>query len=199
MELIKEIEKQKIGKYIYRIGVFKCPICGRNKTMRYHIGLRDFTCGNHRGWNAITHGETRKSKPRSKLYVMWVSMKMRCKNKNDANYKNYGGRGIKLFEGWIDFKVFKNWAIDNGYKNGLTIDRIDNNGNYSPENCQFISLSANSVKRRGIKLTYEKAEEIREYYKNNKVNYIQLAEVFNISSSHARDIILRKRWPRDYK
>lgn len=76
-------------------------------------------------------------------------MKSRCGNTKVPCWKRYGGRGIKVCDEWInDFAAFRTWALANGYKTGLTIDRIDNDGNYTPENCQWLTLSENSKKVR---------------------------------------------------
>ena len=73
------------------------------------------------------------------LYSIWSSMKNRCANSNDRAYHNYGARGIKVCTDWLDFVPFYNWCIDNGYEDGLSIDRIDNNKDYCPKNCRIIS------------------------------------------------------------
>lgn len=92
----------------------------------------------------------------TKLYKSWQRMKVRCYNKNYSHYKDYGGRGIVVFDEWLhDVVSFYNWAIDNGYQEGLTLDRIDVNGNYEPGNCRWITNDEQQNNRRNnIKITY---------------------------------------------
>ena len=71
------------------------------------------------------------------LYKRWFAMKSRCENQKNPSYENYGGRGIKVCDEWKDFLTFQEWAFNNGYKQTLTIERIDVNGNYEPSNCVF--------------------------------------------------------------
>jgi hypothetical protein len=80
-----------------------------------------------------THGMRR-----TRLYNTWTQIKQRCINENNDRYEEYGGRGIKVCKEWIEsFEVFKEWALKNGYRNDLSIDRIDVNGNYEPVNCKW--------------------------------------------------------------
>ncbi len=89
-----------------------------------------------------THGFSR-----TKLYIVWQAMIARCHNPNVKSFKNYGDRGIKVCPEWKRFESFKIWADKNGYKKGVSIDRIDNDEDYCPENCQLIPLSENIQKR----------------------------------------------------
>ena len=82
----------------------------------------------------------------SKLYYIHGEMMRRCYSPKDHSYLRYGGRNIKVCEEWHDFKKFQEWSFANGYSEGLSIDRIDVNGNYEPANCQWITISENASK-----------------------------------------------------
>jgi hypothetical protein len=87
----------------------------------------------------------------------WHSIKARCYNEKNENYKNYGNRGIIVCEEWLkDFWEFYEWSILNGYKKGLTIDRIDNNLGYSPSNCRYVDYKIqNNNTKRNVKILFK--------------------------------------------
>lgn len=98
-----------------------------------------------------THGQSK-----DKFYQVWNGIKQRCYNPHNKNYHNYGGRGIEVCNEWRnDFQAFYDWSISNGYKDGLQIDRINNDGNYEPSNCRWVDRFTNNNNRRNnISFTY---------------------------------------------
>lgn len=96
-----------------------------------------------------------------RLYNTWTNMKQRCYNPNSRDYKNYGERGISICEEWKnDFQAFYSWAMANGYKDNLTIDRIDVNGNYEPSNCRWVTMLVQRHNRRDAE--FEAGKELEK-------------------------------------
>lgn len=94
---------------------------------------------------------TRHGLSRTPLYKTWSSIIQRCTNPNNKEYHNYGGRGISVCSRWEDYNSFHQ-DMSSGHKPGLQIDRIDNDGDYSPENCRWVTPSENNRNRRNNKI-----------------------------------------------
>lgn len=100
----------------------------------------------------LVHGDSERGK-QSRLYKIWADMKQRCLNPNNTAYKNYGGRGIKVYDKWIEsYEVFKKWALENGYTDSLTIERINVNGDYEPLNCTWVTMKEQQNNRRNNRI-----------------------------------------------
>lgn len=100
-----------------------------------------------------THGQSK-----TRLYSTWAGMIARCTEGNKTRYKNYEGRGIKVCDAWLSFEVFYEWALSSGYEEHLIIDRIDNDGNYCPENCRWVTYEKSANNRRYVKLVEYKGQ-----------------------------------------
>ena len=131
----------------------------------------------------IKHGLSR-----TRIYQIWSDMKQRCDNPNNSFFHRYGGRGIGYVEEWKLFPNFYEWAIKNGYSENLTLDRIDNDSNYSPDNCKWSTQREQSLNKKhlpnkygykGIRALFRKGQIYR--YKavcfvNGKEHYIGCAK-----------------------
>ena len=119
-------------------------------------------------------GNTKHGKCYTKIYGVWHGIKQRCFDKNRPEYERYGGRGITMFSDWLDFEKFYKWAINSGYKEGLSIDRVNNDGNYEPNNCRWSTRKEQQNNTRyNLILTY----------KGEQLTLSQAARKFNLSTS----------------
>ena len=173
--------------------------CGTEKAVTANSLLsgRSSSCGCDKSANAITakknfttHGETK-----TRLYQIWAGMRKRCNNQNSYNYKHYGGRGISVCSEWDDFLAFKEWAVNNGYDDSLSIDRIDVDGDYTPLNCRW----ADNITQANNKRTNHKIEHngviytVAELARLIEVPYDYLCENYNKGRTVDEIIDMRKQ------
>src|SRR5699024_6277604 len=109
----------------------------------------------------ISQANSTERRNNKRLYKVYESMKQRCLNPNNDSYHHYGGRGITICEKWVkDYSNFYKWATSNGYRDNLTIDRIDVNGNYTPSNCRWVGWEEQSTNKRNTIRVRVNGEEL---------------------------------------
>ena len=114
---------------------------------------------------------------KTKIYSVWRTMKQRCTYEKNESYKNYGGRGITYCDEWEEFEPFYEWAMANGYKEGLSIDRIDSDGNYEPSNCRWVTMKKQQNNRTNNRIIK---------YKNKEMNLQQFIKLTGLTESAVR-------------
>lgn len=151
--VLEKDERIKYGNY-YKI-TWKCICdCGKECTAVGDSIKRGLTqscgCFAHEQKNKqkyhLIHGDTG-----TRIFRIWCGIRDRCKNTNNPRARDYVGRGITVCEEWSDYLIFKHWAMLHGYREDLTIDRIDNLGNYCPENCRWVTTKTQNCNTRRTK------------------------------------------------
>jgi len=154
----KTVKTREYGEYI-------C-VCGNH----FEVLTKSIKSGRTKSCGCLQKQMAKKAKTTHGLsshpiYKLFSGMKNRCYNSNDYHFEWYVGRGIKICQEWLtDFNAFFDWSIKNGWEKGLEIDRIDNNQNYSPENCHFVNHKEN-------------IENTREIIKTNTSGYRNISKV----------------------
>ena len=197
MELIRYIESRRDSKgRLRKWFIFKCSCCLQEVERGLANGLRNKSCGHCKGSKKlrsearIKHGETG-----TRLYMVWALIKQRIFNPKASGYKDYGGRGITVCNEWLEFISFRDWALNNGYTEGLEINRMNNNNNYEPSNCNFVTHEENAQNKRNNKIKSIKiANEIRDLDKTGLYTRKEIAIKYNVSIVMISNIINNKSW-----
>jgi len=193
MELIKDLPPEKLSGRERKstMALFICSFCGLLNKKPKSDGLKNRSCGCQKDEHKKSHGD---GTSKNRLYRCWKSIKCRCLTKSTTRYDRYGGRGITMCKEWVEsFAAFRSWALKNGYEETLTIDRTDNDGNYEPSNCRWVTKRENN-RNRNTKLNMAKAEEIRELYKTGNYTQEELGKMYNVSKETARSVIIGELW-----
>lgn len=188
MEFVETLGIEKAGGRNRRFAIFHCKGCGENVKKRQDTGGRQENCGCVPGGHK--HGLSK-----VRAYRLLQNMKERCYNEKAENFKYYGARNIGVCDEWKrDPTSFIKWAAANGYAADLTIDRIDNDGNYEPSNCRFVTVKTNIRNRGYNKLSLEKANEIRKLYSTGRYSQGKLSRLFDTAQSNIWQVIHDKIW-----
>lgn len=144
--VISEETLIKSHKYV----LCRCD-CGNEKNVNLNSLLKGMSnsCGCWRreyiSNKNYKHGHAVRNATKERLYNIWIGMRRRCLDEKDKGYHNYGERGITICPEWVDdYDTFRTWAYNNGYEDSLTIDRIDNDKGYSPNNCRWVNMQVQS-------------------------------------------------------
>lgn len=160
--------------------------CGTEKTVSgTHLrGGKTTSCGCFNRDQKTSHGGSR-----TRLYRIWINMRRRCTDHRDKDYPKYGERGITVCDEWLkSFETFQAWAIANGYEESLTLERNDNNGPYSPENCRWATCEEQANNRRGNVVVTCRGESLTlaEWERKLGLRYGSLRDL----RSSGRDVLL---------
>lgn len=181
-----------------RWGAFWCPSCGSVVERMMRNGARDLSCGCSRyafsGDSNATHGLTRNGQMHP-LYAVANAMIERCHNPNSDGYERYGGRGITVCAEWRrDRAAFVSWALANGYRPGLQVDRENNDGPYSPANCRFVTRKVNCRNRRSTVLSAEVVVAMRADFATGSFTQKAIAQKYGLSTSQTHRVLSGKSW-----
>lgn len=151
------------------------------------------SCGCYKKELKITqlekHGITTGGKPRT--LIIWSGMKARCLNNKSISYKSYGAKGVTVCDEWLEFKNFHNWAITHGYQDGLTLDRIDNYGNYEPTNCQWVDSKENKKRQRNTRYIVINgiSKSVSDWCRTLKISKTTAYKHLNVSDQEFIDFV----------
>lgn len=180
LSAVRPHHKDEAGRWLWE---FDCE-CG-NSVVRAAYSVKRKTspttscgCVHH----LKTHGLSSECR---NLNWVWSAMRQRCMNPANKDYPNYGGRGIVICDEWGDFAEFHKWAVGTGYRKGVTIERVDVNGNYEPSNCTWIANERQALNTRKIRL-FE--------YQGSQLTIRQLADIAGVSPRTMKSRLTSYGW-----
>jgi hypothetical protein len=190
LEILEDAGYKIYKKQRQRIVLCKCD-CGIIKEIplnKLRVGQKSCGCE----WGSFKFGLWKNN---YRLVNIWHGMISRCYDPANKRYKYYGQKGIAVCDEWRNNKaVFCSWALENGYKKNLSVDRIDGNKNYEPSNCRWTTLTENNRNRSCVKLTMEIAQEIRNAFLMGCFKQKEIAKGYKISSATVSNIINNHNW-----
>lgn len=191
----KLVASKCVGKDRHNNAVWLCRCdCGREKT----VASRSLVSGNTRSCGCLETGRfinglggKRHGGSNERLYRVWGGMRNRCYDENRPEYPNYGGRGIRVCDEWLhDYAAFRKWAYENGFDPDLSgyecsIDRIDVNGDYRPDNCRWIPMSEQGWNTRRIGMIE---------YRGEPMTLVEASGLYGIAAKTIKGR-LKRGWP----
>lgn len=194
MELIKKLGTRRSSpeRAKQSWGLFLCPYCKKEIQRNLGSGKRDSSCGCHAH---VTHGYSRCNDGKAhELFNLWRGIHKRCYSPHYEHAHRYGGRGIIVCEEWHDSGTFIAWALVNGWQKGLQIDRINNDGDYEPTNCRFVTCAENNRNQSTTKLNEAKVREIKKLFGQGGTTCGEIGKIFGVSRITIYDIVAGRTW-----
>jgi hypothetical protein len=182
---IRDVVKKDGTVQRHRFGLFLCPVCGGEAERKTHDGLKQKRC---------CGGSSKIARKGTPLHNTYIGMTQRCWDKNATSYRNYGGRGVEVCQSWRNFDNFAKWAIKSGFHPGLQIDRINNDGNYEPTNCRFVTPRENCTNKRTNIHTEKDIERLIYDYVTTFITSKELAIKYNDSQGNINNILNKRTW-----
>lgn len=203
--ILSEMVRRKIKSCPRSMHLCQCD-CGSAPFYAHAYSLksgRARSCGCEGIARRTKHGDASDNKQKHPLYKVWSSMRARCKKVDNKWTHNHGARGISVCKEWDNYPLFKEWALSHGYEHGLQIDRTDNDGDYSPENCRFVTQSQNllNTRQNHRETAFGETKTLTEWTRDSRclVSFntlrTRIASGWTVENALTKPIRVTARWP----
>ena len=199
MKLIELLDRRPVGSTVLRFAMFECEYCGSKVERQLSNGKRDKSCGCYKhklcSESNMKHGDSVKGSEYNNLFGIWGNMRDRCNRDTHKDAPYYKEKGITVEKEWDQYPEFKKWSLANGYepKKKLQIDRKDSDKNYTPTNCRWVTPKVNQRNRKCIKLSEEKANDIRKLF-DEKLTDKEIAKKYDVHAGTINAIRRGRAW-----